>query len=186
MLLRVNSASLSFAGSKCKFLKWQLVAARSKASRSKSGCDWQAVSNRRAKRKIRFKRLSPPQATSSRPACARASSVTSAPDSMRAISSRRSAASSRRTPVRVTVPSWLLAISSWRSARAATCGLWVTTSSCALRRQSRQPVADRRRHRAADAAVDLVEDHRARARPPRPAHLEREDEARQLAAATRS
>ena len=43
--------------------------------------------------------------SSNRSACARASSVISAPDSIRAISWRRPAASSRTTPVRVTVPS---------------------------------------------------------------------------------
>ena len=43
--------------------------------------------------------------SSKRSACALASGVTSAPDSIRAISSWRPAASSRTTPVRVTVPS---------------------------------------------------------------------------------
>ena len=51
-----------------------------------------------------------------------------------------------------------------------------------LRRQPRQPLADRRCHRAADAAVDLVEDHRARAAFLGQRHLQRQDEAGQLAA----
>ncbi len=49
--------------------------------------------------------------------------------------------------------------------------------------QSRQPFADRARHRAADAAIDLVEDHRRRPALLGERDLEREDEARQLAAA---
>ena len=55
---------------------------------------------------------------------------------------RRRRAGGRRW--RVTRPSWRLAIRNWRSARAATCGLCVTTSSCALpdRRASRSPIAD--------------------------------------------
>ena len=48
--------------------------------------------------------------SSRRSACARASGVISAPDSMRAISSWRPAPSSRATEVRVTVPSLDLAI----------------------------------------------------------------------------
>ena len=53
----------------------------------------------------------------------------------------------------------------------------------ALRGQPCQPVADGARHRAADAAVDLVKDHRRRAAFLRQRHLQRQDEARQLAAA---
>ena len=57
-------------------------------------------------------RLSRPRhaASSSLAAWARASSVTAAPDSMRAISSRRSAASSLRTVVRVPSSPWLFSI----------------------------------------------------------------------------
>src|SRR4051794_17110153 len=49
-------------------------------------------------------------ASSRRVACARASSVTDAPDSIRAISSRRSSAESLRTVVRVPSPPWLFSI----------------------------------------------------------------------------
>jgi NAD(P)-dependent dehydrogenase (short-subunit alcohol dehydrogenase family) len=58
----------------------------------------------------------------------------------------------------------------------------VTTSSWLLARQPRQPLADRARHRAADAAIDLVEDHGRGAALFGQRDLEREDEARQLAA----
>ncbi|MNC90439.1 hypothetical protein D3C83_65380 [compost metagenome] len=50
-------------------------------------------------------------------------------------------------------------------------------------RQPGEALADRACHRAADAAVDLVEDHRRRSALLGQRDLEREDEARQLAAA---
>ena len=45
-----------------------------------------------------------------------------------------------------------------------------------------EPLADRAGNRAADAAVDLIEDHRRRASGFGKCNLQREDEARQLAA----
>ena len=121
-------------------------------------------------------------ASSSRSACARASSVTVAPDSIRAISSRRSASSRARTPVRVTTPSWRLAMSKCAAPRAATCGLWVTTSNCVAVGEAGEAFADRARHRAADAAVDLVEDHRRGRAFLGQRDLQREDEAAEFAA----
>ena len=52
-----------------------------------------------------------------------------------------------------------------------------------LPRKPRQPLADRARDRPADAAVDLVEDHRPRASRLGQRDLQRQHEARQLAAA---
>src|SRR3546814_10418771 len=59
--------------------------------------------------------------SSNRSACARASAVTSAPESMRAISSRRPAGSRARTPVRVTVPSLDLAMTKCAEIGRASC-----------------------------------------------------------------
>ena len=76
---------------------------------------------------------------SRRRAAARASSVMAAPDSMRAISSMRASSSSNSTRVR----SPLREMRKWRAARAATCGEWVTSSTCVVRasRCSRSPTA---------------------------------------------
>src|SRR5579871_2745559 len=70
----------------------------------------------------------PAAAFISRSAAARASAVISAPASMRAISSRRFSAASIATRVvtRRPLSSASLLISRWWSARAATCGAWVT------------------------------------------------------------
>src|SRR4051795_5610901 len=82
-------------------------------------------------------------ASSSRSAWARASSVTWAPDSILAISSRRRASSRRWTLVRVTRPAWLFSIRRGVRPRAAACGEWVTTSNWApsASRWRRSPIA---------------------------------------------
>src|SRR5690606_4110563 len=65
------------------------------------------------------------------PAAARASSVIRAPASIRAISSRRASPSSGRTCVRTKAPlaTSCFSINRCVSARAATCGAWVTVST---------------------------------------------------------
>ena len=84
-------------------------------------------------------------ALSSRSAAALASAVISAPASMRAISSRRWSAASALTRVATRLPlsSASLEISRCWSARAATCGAWVTAITCTLpaSRASRAPMA---------------------------------------------
>src|SRR5690348_5158246 len=60
-------------------------------------------------------------------AAARASAVIDAPDSMRAISSRRASADSSSTRVDVFCAAWLFSTRQWCAPRAATCGEWVTT-----------------------------------------------------------
>ena len=105
---------------------------------------------------------------------------------MRAISSRRPLASSSTTRVAVVplAPRAALAFSTRQclTARAATCGEWVTTRTCSRAAEPRQPLADRRRGGAADAAIDLVE-HQRRHRIGLGQHdLQRQQEARQLAA----
>ena len=122
-------------------------------------------------------------ASSNFSAWARASSVIDAPDSMRAISSRRSLSSSFRTVVRV--PSSAVALFDPVMVRSprGDLGRMGDDQHLRLPRQPRQPLADRAGNRAADAAVDLVEDHRRRVPRLGKRDLEREDEARQLAPA---
>src|SRR5205823_2964208 len=62
-------------------------------------------------------------------AAARASAVTTLPDSMRAISSCRVSASSSSTRVTVARSACFFATRQWCAPRAATCGEWVTTST---------------------------------------------------------
>ena len=136
---------------------------------------------------LRFFAIGRSLRASRRSAWARASSVTLAPDSMRAISSRRLVQLDRRMRPGHHAPGALrprlhLGIRKWLAARAATCGEWVTARTCRplARRASREP--DRIGHRAADAGVDLVEDQRRRRALGGQHDLERQHEARQLAA----
>ena len=100
-------------------------------------------------------------------AWARAVSDSSIPANIRDSSRSRPAASSTVSPEVVTEPSLAFSTTTWRSAYAATCGRWVTTSTWAeaARAASRRPTST-----AAlppTPAVDLVEDegrHRAGAR----------------------
>ena len=101
---------------------------------------------------------------------------------MRAISSRRASAPSGSTRVAVRPRAACFATSRCAAPRAATCGLCVTTSTCTPPRQPRQPVADRRRGRAADVGVHLVEHQRRHRRAGRQHHLQRQHQPRQLAA----
>src|SRR5829696_2176224 len=82
-------------------------------------------------------------ASNNRAACARASSVTAAPDNIRAISSRRSSLSRRRTVVLVPSAPCVFSMRKWWVARAATCGECVTTSTwdCFASRARRSPIA---------------------------------------------
>ena len=125
--------------------------------------------------------FTPPPAAAT--ACARASSVTCAPDSIRAISSRRRASSSVWTLVRVTRPSWLFSISRWRCAARGDLGAVGDDEQLRALRQAVEALADRAGDGAADAAVDLVEDHRPGVAALGQRDLEREDEAGELAAA---
>ena len=70
----------------------------------------------------------------------------------------------------------------WRSARAATCGAWVTAITWTRSAQPRQPLADGVGDRAADAGVDLVEDQRRGRAAVGEHHLQRQHEAGELAA----
>ena len=75
-----------------------------------------------------------------------------------------------------------LAIRKCLSARAATCGAWVTAITCTRSASRASRCADGVRHRAADAGVDLVEDQRRRRAAIGQRHLQRQHEARELAA----
>lgn len=97
------------------------------------------------------------------------------------------ASSSARTPVRVTVPSLDLAImkcvAPGRDLRVVCHREQLLASRLsASAGKPCQPLADRARHRAADAAVDLVEDDRVGPALFGKRDLQREDEARQFAA----
>ena len=131
-------------------------------------------------RRLRASVTPPPAAAS---ACARASSVTCgarehAGDLLAAARRRRA----RWTLVRVTRPSWLFSISRWLVAARRDLRAVGDDQHLAALGEPVQPLADRAGDRAADAAVDLVEDHRRRAALLGQRDLEREDEARQLAA----
>ncbi len=119
-----------------------------------------------------------------RSAAARASSVTTAPASMRAISSRRRTESSGVMLVVTALPPAIVCLATrrWMSARAATCGAWVTVMHLHACRQPRQPHADGVGDGAADGGVDLVEDEGRRRAAIGQRHLQRQQEARQLAA----
>ena len=78
--------------------------------------------------------------------------VTVSPASMRAISSRRARRPARRPASPRRPRAVAFATRRCAAPRAATCGLCVTTSTCTPLGDARQPLADRRRRRAADAA----------------------------------
>ena len=103
-------------------------------------------------------------ASSSRACCVAALSELS-PPSMRRISATTPSPSRRSTrgrrPARRATS---FSSRKWASAREATCGRWVMQMHLALAAQRPQPLADDPRRVAADAGVDLVEDHRPGAR----------------------
>ena len=101
----------------------------------------------------------------------------SRPPSIRCSSSRRSASASRSIRVWVGSPG-TFSTRKWRSARLAICGRWVIVTTWARLAEPLEGAADRVRRLAADAGVDLVEDHRLAAADRR----DRERDARQLAA----
>ncbi len=108
-----------------------------------------------------------------------------APASMRAISSRRSVASSGTTRVatRSVLPDTpSLAMRKWLDARAATCGAWVTAMTWTRPGKAHQPLADGIGDGASDPGVDLVEDERRRGALVGQNDLQREHEPRKLAA----
>ena len=115
-------------------------------------------------------------------AAARASRVISAPASMRAISSRRSAGPSVTTRVATPAPASSLTILKWRSRARRHLRRVGHRQHLRARRQPRQPLTDRVGDRAADARVDLVEHQRRRGLALGQRHFEREQKARQLAA----
>ncbi len=117
-------------------------------------------------------------------AAARASSGNLAPASIRAISSRRPSPSSGRTLVRTSVPlaSACFSMNRCVSARAATCGAWVTVSTCTFSRQPLEPPPNRVGDGTTDAGVDFVEDQHRRRTAVREHHLQGEEEPAELAA----
>ena len=116
-------------------------------------------------------------------AAARAASVTVSPASMRAISSRRAAAVERfDAGFGAAAPAISLATRRCAAPRAATCGLWVTSSTCTRSRHPRQPLAHRGGGGAADAGIDLVEHQRRHRRAAGQHHLQRQHQPRQFAA----
>ena len=125
-----------------------------------------------------------PAALISRSAALRASSVISAPASMRAISSRRRSAATSVMLVATRLPraqrilgDHIVPVGARRDLRRMGHG-----DHLHLVGEPREPLPDRVRDRAADPGVDLVEHQRRRRAAIRQHDLEREQEARELAA----
>ena len=125
-----------------------------------------------------------PAALISRSAAVRASSVISAPASMRAISSRRRSAATSVTLVATRLPraervlgDEIVPVGARRDLRRMR-----HRHHLHLRGEAREPLPDRVRDRAADAGVDLVEHQRRRRAAVRQHDLQRQQEARELAA----
>ena len=114
----------------------------------------------------------------SRLAAARASSVTAAPDSMRAISSSRASSSSSS----IVVLSFARRDAEMPRGAGRDLRRMGDQQDLGGFRQALQPFAHRIGHRAADAAIDFVEHQRGGRRDLGQRHLQRQREARQLAA----